>query len=86
MAKRSELRAAQRREALLALLRREKSAAVLARRLGIAERTLYRWRDEWLALKKTDAPVSLDSSTFVFRVREAACPVLRAAKKCAEAK
>ena len=44
MAKRSELSAAQRREAVLALLRQE-AAAVLARRFGIAEQTLYRWRD-----------------------------------------
>ena len=49
MAKRSELSAAQRREAVLALLRREEAAAVLARRFGIAEQTLYRWRDEFLA-------------------------------------
>ena len=49
MAKRSELSAAQRREAVLALLRQEATAAVLARRFGIAEQTLYRWRDEFLA-------------------------------------
>jgi len=49
MAKRSELSAAQRREAVLALLRREELATVLARRFGIAEQTLYRWRDEFLA-------------------------------------
>jgi len=49
MAKRSELSAAQRREAVLALSRREESAAMLARRFGIAEQTLYRWRDEFPA-------------------------------------
>ena len=45
MAKQSELSAAQRREAVLALLRQEAAAAVLARRFGIAEQTLYRGRD-----------------------------------------
>ena len=49
MAKRSEVAAPQRREAVLALLRREESAAVLARRYEVSEPTLYRWRDEFLA-------------------------------------
>ena len=49
MAKRSDLSLAQRREVVLALLRREESAAVLARRYGVSEGTLYRWRDEFLA-------------------------------------
>ncbi len=30
-------------------MRREESASVLARRFGIAEQTLYRWRDQFLA-------------------------------------
>lgn len=38
-----------RREAVLSLLRREESAAVIARRIGVSEPTLYRWRDEFLA-------------------------------------
>lgn len=49
MPKHSELTSAQRREAVLALLRREEPAAQLARRWGISEQTLYRWRDEFLA-------------------------------------
>lgn len=49
MARRSELTAKQRREVVLALLRREEPAAQLARRWGISEPTLYRWRDEFLA-------------------------------------
>jgi transposase-like protein len=49
MPKRSELTLEQRREAVLALLRREEPAAQLARRYGISEQTLYRWRDEFLA-------------------------------------
>jgi transposase-like protein len=49
MPKRSELTVEQRREAVLALLRREEPAAQLARRYGISEQTLYRWRDEFLA-------------------------------------
>ena len=49
MSRRSELTVEQRREAVLALLRREEPAMQLARRYGISEPTLYRWRDEFLA-------------------------------------
>src|SRR6266849_3515592 len=49
MPKRSKLTVEQRREAVLALLRREEPAAQLARRYGVSEQTLYRWRDEFLA-------------------------------------
>jgi transposase-like protein len=49
MGKRSELTPAQRCEAVLSLVRREEPAARLARRLGVSEQTLYRWRDEFLA-------------------------------------
>jgi transposase-like protein len=49
MPKHSELSAPQRREAVLALLRREEPATQLARRWGVSEQTLYRWRDEFLA-------------------------------------
>jgi len=49
MGMRSELTARERREAVLALLRREEPAARLARRIGVSEQTLYRWRDEFLA-------------------------------------
>ena len=49
MGKRSELTAAQRRESVLVLLRREEPAAKVARRFGVSEQTLYRWRDEFLA-------------------------------------
>lgn len=49
MAKRSEVSVADRRGAVLSLLRREEPAAVIARRTGVSEPTLYRWRDEFLA-------------------------------------
>ena len=49
MAKRSEIPVAERREAVLSLLRREESAAVIARRVGVSEPTLYRWREDFLA-------------------------------------
>jgi len=49
MPKRTNLTTAQRREIVLSLLRREEPAAQLARRWGISEPTLYRWRDEFLA-------------------------------------
>ena len=49
MGKRSDLTVLQRREVVLMLLRREEPAAQLARRFGISEHTLYRWRDEFLS-------------------------------------
>lgn len=49
MGKRSELTAAERCQAVLSLLRREEPAAKLARRVGVSEQTLYRWRDDFLA-------------------------------------
>jgi len=53
MAKKSNLTAAQRREVVLSLVRREEPAAQLARRWGVSEPTLYRWRDEFLAAGET---------------------------------
>jgi transposase len=49
MAKRADVNAPQRGEAVLALLRRAEPATQLARRYGVFEPTLYRWRDEFLA-------------------------------------
>jgi transposase len=49
MGKKSALEGSERRDVVLMLLRREEPAAVLARRYGISEQTLYRWRDEFLA-------------------------------------
>ena len=49
MGKRSEVPVNERRQAVLSLLRREEPAAVIARRCGVAEATLYRWRDDFLA-------------------------------------
>lgn len=49
MPRQSNLTVAQRRDVVLALLRREEPATQLARRFGVSEQTLYRWRDEFLA-------------------------------------
>lgn len=49
MAKKSGLDRSQRREAVLMVLRREEPAAVIARRFGISEPTLSKWRDDFLA-------------------------------------
>ena len=49
MGKRCEVAVNERREAVLCLLRREEPAATIARRVGVSEPTLYRWRDEFLA-------------------------------------
>jgi len=48
MGKRSEVPVKDRREAVLSLVRREEPAAAIARRYGVSEQTLYRWRDEFL--------------------------------------
>jgi transposase len=48
MGKRSDVDPKQRTEAVLALLRREEPGARIARRFGVSEPTLYRWRDEFL--------------------------------------
>lgn len=39
----------ERAQIVLALLRREEPASLLARRHGIGENTLYRWRDAFIA-------------------------------------
>lgn len=52
MGKKSELSVEQRVAVVLALLRKEEPAAQIARRNGISEPTLYRWRDEFLEAGK----------------------------------
>ena len=49
MGRRSGLPVEERREAVLSLVRRDEPATVIARRYGISEQTLYRWRDDFLA-------------------------------------
>jgi transposase len=49
MAKHCEVDVKSRREAVLSLLRREEPAAAIARRIGVSEPTLYRWRDDFMA-------------------------------------
>jgi len=44
----SKLGKSERQAAVLALLRREEPAQVLARRYGVSEKTLYSWRDVFL--------------------------------------
>ena len=48
MGKKSRLSVEQRIAAVLSLLRKEEPAVQIARRNGISEQTLYRWRDEFL--------------------------------------
>jgi transposase len=46
--KKSDLSPQQRREIVLMMLRREEPISVLARRYGISETTLHRWREDFL--------------------------------------
>lgn len=48
MGKKSELTAEQRVQLVLRLLSKEEPAVQIARRAGISEQTLYRWRDEFI--------------------------------------
>ena len=48
MGAKSNLSVSERREAVLSLLRREEPGKVLARRYGVSENSLYRWRDEFV--------------------------------------
>jgi transposase len=49
MGRRSHLSLEQRTEAVLALFRREEPVSKLARRYGVSEKTLYSWRDDFIA-------------------------------------
>ena len=48
MGKKSELSVSQRLEIVLMILRKEEPISVLARRFGVSEATLHRWRDDFL--------------------------------------
>ena len=48
MGKKSELSVEQRTQLVVRMLSKEEPAAQIARRAGIAEATLYRWRDEFI--------------------------------------
>ena len=48
MPRKPKLTVKKRKEAVLALLRKEDTAAKIARRCGISEQTLYRYRDAFL--------------------------------------
>ena len=49
MGRKWELDARQRRDIVLMMLRKEEPIAVLARRYGVSETTLHRWREDFLA-------------------------------------
>ena len=48
MGKKSELSVEQRTHLVVRMLSKEEPSAQIARRAGIAEATLYRWRDEFI--------------------------------------
>lgn len=49
MGRQSQLSAAERVEVVLMMLRKDEPVAMLARRYGVSETTLHRWREEFLA-------------------------------------
>lgn len=49
MPRKSELTAVERVQLVLRLLSKEEPAVSIARRAGISEQTLYRWREEFIA-------------------------------------
>jgi transposase len=49
MARQCNVDVKDRREAVMSLLRREEPASLIARRIGVSEPTLYRWRDEFMS-------------------------------------
>jgi transposase len=52
MAKKSTLSAGERSQLVMRLLSKEAPAAQIARRAGVSEQTLNRWRDEFLSAGK----------------------------------
>lgn len=52
MGKKSDLTGEQRTQPVLRMLSKEEPATQIVRRAGIAEATLYRWRDEFIAADK----------------------------------
>ncbi len=75
MGKKSELKAEERVEVVLALLRREEPAAALSRRYQVSEQTLYRWRDQFLAggkerLGKGDEAVSKEAERRIAKLEQ----------------
>lgn len=52
MPKKSELTQDQRTEVVMAMLRREEPVPQLARRYGVSEQSLYRWREEFISAGK----------------------------------
>jgi len=53
MGRKSRLTDAEKLEVVLMLLRKQEPAAALARRYGVSEQSLYRWRDAFLEGGKT---------------------------------
>jgi transposase-like protein len=53
MGKKSKLSHAEKLEVVLMLLRREEPASVLARRYGVSDPTLYRWRRSWRSSRRS---------------------------------
>jgi len=65
------LSAAEKAEVVLKYLRREDTAARLARRYGISEQTLYRYRDEFLAAGKAGLSGNQDAERRIRQLEKA---------------
>jgi transposase-like protein len=68
MAKKSELKPETRVEIVLALLRREETAAALSRRYQVSEQTIYRWRDTFLEGGKAGLSDSSEEAAWAKKV------------------
>ena len=53
MGRKSDLGARQRRDIVLMMLRKEEPITTLARRYGVSETTLHRWREDFLTAGET---------------------------------
>ena len=55
MGRKSEMPAEKRVEVVLALLRKEEPATQIARRAGVSEQTLYRWKKKYGGMQVNEA-------------------------------
>jgi transposase-like protein len=70
VARRSRLSPADKAEAVLMLLRREDTAARLARRFGISEQSLYRYRDQFLTAGRAGLAGNVEAEKLIRELKQ----------------